>query len=122
MPKAVPSPSRRPRIPSRTLSRAGAVGPLQTISQAGASATNAQVAVDADGDAVFAWEVFTGAIGRVQARFRSKGGVFGPIRTLSTAGQNASDVRIAMNADGDAVITWQQFDGTNWRAMGAITP
>ena len=59
---------------------------------------------------------------RIQARFRSKGGVFGPIRTLSTAGQNASDVRIAMTADGDAVITWQQFDGTNWRAMGATTP
>ena len=60
-------------------------------------------------------------MGRVQARFRSKGGVFGPIRTLSTAGQNASDVKIAMNADGDAVITWQ-LDGTNWRAMGATTP
>jgi hypothetical protein len=119
---AVTAWQREGRIQTRTLSRAGVLGQLLTISPAGVSATNAQVAVDADGDTVFAWEVFTGTIGRVQARFRSKGGVFGPIRTLSTAGQNASDVRIAMNADGDAVITWQQFDGTKWRAMGATTP
>jgi hypothetical protein len=66
-------------------------------------------------------EVFTGTIGRIQAR-SGRRRAFGPIRTLSTAGQNASDVRIAMNADGDAVIAWQQFDGTNWRAMGAATP
>lgn len=112
------------RVQIRTLSRAGVLGQLQAISPAGLSATNAQVAVDADGDAVFAWEVFTGTIGQIQARFRSKAGVFGPIRTLSTPGQNASDVEIAMNADGDAVITWQQFDGTmqEWRAMAAVTP
>jgi hypothetical protein len=110
------------RIQSRTRSETGALGPVQNISNAGQDATWPQVAVDADGDAVFVWLYWDGANNRVQARFRSKAGVFSAIQTISPAGLNAHSPQVAIGANGDAVVAWQQLSGGAYRVVAAATP
>jgi hypothetical protein len=110
------------RVQTRTRSKAGAFGPVQTISKAGQDGLYPQVAVDADGDAVFAWLYWDGANYRVQARFRSKAGVFSAIQTVSQAGRSAGVPRIAINAGGDALVAWEQLEGMNYRVVAAATP
>jgi hypothetical protein len=105
------------RIEALARSAAGVLGPVQTLSAAGQDGFGAEVAVDTDGDAVFTWSRFDGTYYRVQARARSAGGVLGPVQNLSAAGQNAFDPQVAIDSAGDAVCTWQRFDGTNYRVQ-----
>jgi hypothetical protein len=70
-----------------------------------------QVAIDADGDAVFAWtREFETVDGfprfRVQARTRSAAGVFGPIRNVSCLSDFPVSPDLAIDDGGDAVIAW----------------
>src|SRR5829696_2634851 len=62
------------------------------------------LAVNAAGDAVVAWEFFDGANTRIQAIHRSAGGEFGPVQDLSAPGRTAFFPRVAVNARGDAVV------------------
>jgi hypothetical protein len=101
------------RIQARARSATGALGAVQTLSFVGGDANAPRVAVDPNGDAVFTWQRFDGFGTRVQARARSATGVLGPVQTLSRAGRGAHDPRVAVDADGDAVFCWQQFDDFN---------
>jgi hypothetical protein len=66
-----------------------------------------QVAIDRDGDAVFSWERFTSDGQRVEARTRSAAGEFGPIHIVSGISKSfLPDHRLAIDAGGNAVITW----------------
>ncbi len=103
------------RIQTRARSAGGALSPVQTISPAGENASAPQVAVDADGDAVFTWTRFDGAYNRVQARARSAAGTLSAVQTLSPAGRGAFQAEVAVDGDGDAVFTWTRFDGANYR-------
>ncbi len=103
------------RIQARARSAAGVLSPVQTLSAAGRNATDPQVAVDADGDAVFTWERHDGANFRLQAQARSAAGVLSPVQTLSGVGQHATDPQVAVDADGDAVFTWLLADATGDR-------
>jgi hypothetical protein len=116
------------RIQTRTLSLSGTRGTTLTLSPATQDAENAQVALDAHGNAVFAWESSDGTTQRIQTRTRSAAGTLGPIQTL-VAGQYASDVHLAVDPSGDAVFAWQGYDGTVSRiqtrsrsAAGALGP
>jgi hypothetical protein len=106
-------------IQARKRPKAGGLGAVVTLSDDGFAP---QVAVDRDGDAVFAWYRHDGSDNRVQARSRSKAGVLRPVETLSAAGQSGVDPQLAINADGDAVVTWRQFNGSFNRVWGAATP
>ena len=75
------------------------------------------LAVDADGDALYTWQVSDGTNRRVQARARSAAGVLGRVRTVSAAGQDARDPQVAAEPDGDAVFTWARSDGTSFRVQ-----
>ncbi|MDQ3990775.1 MAG: hypothetical protein M3245_00490, partial [Actinomycetota bacterium] len=117
------------RIQARRRSKTGALSPVQTLSAAGQSAYDPQVAVDADGHAVIVWLLFNGANYRVQARRRSATGVLSPLQTLSDAGQDAYEPQVAVDPDGHAVVVWRHLDGTNYRiqarrrsAGGALSP
>ena len=103
------------RIQARARSATGTLSAVQTLSAPGQSASRPQVAVDADGDAVFTWLRFDGAKYRIQARARSAGGTLSAVQTLSAAGQNAFNPQVAVDADGDAVFTWLRFDGAHLR-------
>ena len=115
-------------VQARARSAAGTLSAVQTLSAAGQDAFNAEVAVDADGDAVITWQRFDGTHFRVQARARSAAGTLSAVQTLSAAGQHASHPEVAVDADGDAVFTWLRFDGGNYRvqararsALGALS-
>jgi hypothetical protein len=105
------------RIQARARSAAGALGPVQTLSAAGQNALTPQVAVDANGNAVFTWRRFDGTHWRIQSRARSAAGALGPIQTLSAAGRNATLPQLGVDSAGDAVFVWQRSDGTNWRVQ-----
>ena len=81
------------------------------LSASGQNARAASLAVDAAGDAVFAWRRFDGTNDRIQAQTRSAAGVLGPVRTLSAAGQPAFGNQVAIDGAGNAVITWLRNDG-----------
>ena len=66
--------------------------------------------MNARGDAVIVW--LSGS-DQVKARRRSAAGVLGPVRSLSTSGQGSSEVQVAIDIDGDALVTWTSFDGVN---------
>jgi hypothetical protein len=99
------------RIEARTVSAAGVIGTVLTLSGAGQNATSPEVATDADGDSVVAWYRFDGANWRVQARSVSAAGVMGPIRTLSGAGHDAYAPEVATDSDGNAIVVWERYLG-----------
>jgi uncharacterized protein GlcG (DUF336 family) len=103
------------RAQARARSAAGTLSAVQTLSTSGRDAFDPHVAVDPDGDAVFTWERYDGANWRIQARARSAAGILSGVQILSEAGQNAQGPRVAVDAGGDAVFTWQRSDGTNVR-------
>ena len=71
------------------------------------------VAVNATGDAVFAWEGFDSAGKlRIHARTRSAAGALGAVRVLSGEGTDAHDGQVGVAADGSAVFAWRCNPGT----------
>jgi hypothetical protein len=89
---------------------------VQTLSAAGEDGVTPQVAVDADGDAVFAWQWFDGTNFPIEAQARAADGTLSSVQTISSSGQNAFDPQVAVDADGDAVFAWQRFDGADFLA------
>jgi hypothetical protein len=88
------------------------------VSPVGQNAIDPQVAVDANGNAVFAWTrrdaAFRGFRYRVQTRTRTRVGsewILSPIRSFPES-TRAPNLDIAVDPDGDAVLTWESFDGT----------
>ena len=88
---------------------------MKTLTPSGQDAGVPQVAVDADGDAVFTWALFDGTSTRIQAQARSAAGTWSAVQDLSDPGQSAYAPQVAVDADGDAVFTWQRSDGTDTR-------
>jgi hypothetical protein len=107
------------RIQTRALSATGVLSPVQTLSPAGQDATEPQVAVDADGDAVFAWRRFDGAYSRIQARTRSAAGILSPVQNISYPGADAFVPRVDVAPDGDAVFAWNLGPQNQTRARSA---
>jgi hypothetical protein len=113
------------RVQAITLSAAGVLGPLLTLSEADDDGYLPQVAVGGDGNAVVTWmrRFREGTWNwRVEARTLSPAGVLGPIMALSEPGKDADDGPVAVNANGDSIVTWASSDGTTWQVMGAATP
>jgi hypothetical protein len=71
--------------------------------------------MDANGDALVAWQRSDGLNQRVQVRTIGAGGLLGQLRTVSPAGQDAIDPRAAIDGNGRALVVWQRSDGTNHR-------
>jgi hypothetical protein len=108
------------RVQARTWSAAGVLGPVQAVSSSSPIQHQPFVAVDADGDSVFAWSRWDGSNFRVQMRARSAAGVLSSVKTLSPAGQSAFVNDLAVDADSDAVVVWTRTDNlTQARARSA---
>jgi hypothetical protein len=107
------------RIQARKRGSGGVLGPVETLSAAGQSAGDPQVAVDNNGNATFTWVRSDGTNGRIQARRRAVNGVLSPIQTLSVPGHNALVPQVGMKeqAPSDAVFTWE-FDDNPYRIQG----
>ena len=105
------------RIQARSLSPAGVLSGVRTLSAGGQSAFYPKAAVDVAGDATFTWYRFDGTNARVQARSVSVAGVVSGVRTLSAAGQSAQFPEVGVDANGNALVTWHRSDGVNLRVQ-----
>ena len=105
------------RVRALTVSPAGVLGPLKTLSTDAADAENVGVGIDADGDAVVSWLRFTNQNFRVHARTLSAGSALGARLMLSGGGQDAFRPDVAVAADGSSVVAWQRFDGSDFRVQ-----
>ena len=76
------------------------------LSGAGLQASSPHVAMDDDGDALSAWAVNKDGVWRVQVRPRTAAGAWGGVTTISPSGLSSAAPRVALDADGDAVIVW----------------
>jgi PKD domain len=100
-----------------SLRRAGETtwGPPIDLSQSATAQASAQVALDDAGDAVVVWRGRTNGQGVVQAaRMSAASGVWESPVDVSTPGGGVSNVSVALDAHGDAVLVWarQALDGT----------
>jgi len=90
------------------------------------NAYDAQVAVDPRGDATATWmQSATGGF-TVQVATRPAGGAWSAPMTVSSPNVPASEPSVAMDAEGDAIVAWKQYVGTDeieavTRAAGAAS-
>jgi hypothetical protein len=99
------------KIQARARSAAGEFGPIEVVSPHGEPASSPKVAIRANGDALIVWASSDGGSNTLlKARARSAAGTFGPVHTLSPAGQDVLFYQVAMDADGDALVVWLQQD------------
>ena len=98
-------------VKARMISHTGSLGPIRTLTgrarnrHRGPQTGEAQIAIDADGDAVAVWR--GKSYRRIQARTISSAGSLGPLRTLSS-GSYHGQYQVASDADGDAVAVWSR--------------
>jgi hypothetical protein len=89
----------------------GAFSAPQMLSDPAEYSVLPDVAIDNQGDAVAVWLHFDGADRRIQVAYRPAGGTFGAPQTLSPAGFEAAEPRVAMDGAGDASIVWSLQSG-----------
>jgi len=108
------------RVQLATLTVVSVLGSTRTVSHAGQHALNAQVAVDAAGDAVLVWMRSDGVNERIQSAALSSAGVLGTVQTVSGGAQNGYEPQVGIASSGKAVTVWR--NGTNFRIQGAAEP
>ncbi|MBM0255661.1 hypothetical protein [Micromonospora sp. 4G55] len=64
-----------------------------------------------------AWRAFNGVDNSIYARRISKSGTLGPLITVSAGGVQAHGTNVAIDPDGDAVVTWAE-----WHDDGSVFP
>jgi hypothetical protein len=111
------------RIETRTRFANGALSPVQKLSALQESASEPQVAVNADGTVVFAWVRSR----RVETRTRTAGGALSAVQTLSAANSTAEYPRVGIDANGNEVFGWRSRSVKAIRARtrsaaGALSP
>jgi hypothetical protein len=98
-------------VQARQISVSGSLGPIKDLSAPAGRAFAPQVASDQDGDVVFTWLRFDGNRDRAQGRTMTSAGALGATFVLTPSGPSARDPQVAIDAAGDAVFTWQRFEG-----------
>jgi hypothetical protein len=84
--------------------------PVQ-LSAADEFAVSPQVAVDAQGDATVVWVQDDGNSHIVQATVRPAGGPWQSPVDVSAVGESGVDPQLAVDAQGDATVVWDHYDG-----------
>jgi hypothetical protein len=84
------------------------------ISTANRQSGAPQVTAYGNGRALIVWKEIEDGIFRIKLRQAFADSTLGPIQTLSSATQRADLPQVAVNALGDAVVVWKQFNGSNW--------
>ncbi len=104
------------RVQARTRAADGTLGPIKTLSAvtpvdpSGIGIGDVAVAIDADGRGLVAWTRHSctdtyAYCDRVQARTLAADGAMGTVKNVSSAGQHAVGLDLAMEA-GDAIASW----------------
>jgi hypothetical protein len=101
----------------------GTFGAVQTLSAAGQNASEPQVAMDAQGNAIAVWSRFDGTALRVQAAYAPSGGPFGAVQTVSSALREGFGPRVAMSDAGEAIAVWSHLNNAgSYIAQASIRP
>jgi hypothetical protein len=103
------------RVRLRRITPTGGLGSLVTISPSpdlagGMTVTYPAAAVDADGDVVVTWTAQDPAANggwQVFARRLSRTGNLGPVRRVGVIGEHGWNATVAVDDQGQSVITWQ---------------
>jgi hypothetical protein len=98
-------------VQMRSRSSAGTWSSAVNVSSSGA-VRGPKIALDDDGDGIVVWQGYDGANWRVNARRVSRTGALGSVKVLSPAGVHATGTDVAIDSDGDAVVTWAELDTT----------
>ncbi len=93
----------------------------QTLSAPGEHSQNAEVALDAGGNAVAAWTRVSGHDRLVQVTARPAGGTWQPPVTLD-AGGVLPYVHVGVDPRGNAVVLWEAFAARRYVVMSATQP
>jgi hypothetical protein len=111
------------RVQARRRTQSGSLSAVRYLSGAGQDASLVRVAVAAGGAAVVSWRrVDHPDVNVVQARRRAVDGTLSAVQTLSDADWTAELPQVAVAPAGDAIVTWQRFDGANMRIQAASGP
>jgi hypothetical protein len=87
--------------------------PAVELGSGGGDERGAQVGVGPNGTITAVWEHYDRAHFVVQERRIGEGGSpLGPVNQLSTAGGDAFDAQVAVDANGTATVVWKRFNGT----------
>jgi hypothetical protein len=108
------------RVVARARAADGTLSGVRIVSPPGQYSLEHRVGIDADGDAVFAWEVVNGTAScdafqkpcLVQVRARAANGTLSPVQTLSDPAGHPQEPQLAVDPAGDAVVAWRRGDGT----------
>ena len=96
---------------SASAQAAGWLAPV-TVGPASTNVASVAVGSDRDGDVVAAWVRTTGATHVVEVATRSAGGAFS-VQPLQSAAGFANNVGVAVNDDGDAIVSWRRTGATS---------
>lgn len=73
-----------------------------------------QLAMDGNGNAMAVWQQPNGGFTGIFASRYVKGSGWGAAQRLDTVANHASDPQLAMDANGNAMAVWYQYDGTTY--------
>ena len=104
----------KPLIQVATRAVDGGWSAATNLSAPGQQADRPQVAIDAQGNAIAAWERSDGSHYIVQAATRPAGGSWSAPAGLSAAGQNATNPMLAVNPEGEAITVWERYSGSHF--------
>jgi hypothetical protein len=105
-------------IQSSSLPFKGSWSVISQLSANGQDAVNADIAVDAENNAVAIWERFDGSNWTVQSAYFDAS--WNPAVNVSTPGQNAHLPQVAVDAEGNAYAIWQRYNGANLIIQAAV--
>ncbi len=104
----------KPLIQAATRPVGGSWSAGTNLSTPGQQADRPQIAIDAQGNAIAAWERSDGSHYIVQAATRPPGGSWSAPDDLSAAGQNATNPMLAVNPGGEAITVWERYNGSHF--------
>ena len=96
---------------TRRIAPNGTLRPVRTLSAAGQSVTQLELAVAPNGVSTALWSRSDGSVSRVQSRRVAANGAVGGVRNRSAAGQHASDPTVAAGPTGIVFMAWRRLNG-----------
>ena len=99
---------------ARRVAANGSFGPIQALSATGRDAADPNVAVGGDGTATVVWRRFDGNHFVIKERRIEPDGMVeeAETKTLSAAGEDSVEPRVAVGPEGTATIVWSRYEST----------
>lgn len=97
------------QAPAQVAAPQGPWGGVSNVSRSGSPSDDPRLAAAPTGAVTYAWEGWNGHTWQIRLRTRGPRGGFTPPVTLSAAGANHEDPRIAIGADGLTAVSWKSM-------------